>query len=635
MGILFSHLAISQTLFAYGAHTVSKDEFLRAFNKNLSADSLNREQALKEYLDLYINYKLKVQAARDLKMDTLPSMKGDIQNFRRQIEDSYLKDDKEVEALVMEAYDRSKKDLHVLHFFSAVDPKMAAGDTSKQFHAIEELYEELKKGKRDYDEIVSEVKKEVAPVSGSDLGFITVFTLPFEFENIVYALNPGEVSKPYRSKKGWHVFKLVSERPAVGKVQVAQILFSYPPGNAPLRNMAKKTADSSYEALKNGADFSELAKTKSDDRISYMNGGILPEFGIGKYDGAFEQAAFSLEKDGDISQPFETEFGFHILKRIARKPIANIKTDEEAYSMLRQQVLEDKRISIAKEKYLSEILKKIGYTPSPVVSKKQLQNISDSFLLSGKNPNTKSVNANTVLFSFNNQKVTVGDWLKYLKTNAQPDNLSQVDYTELHKKFLDAAATENYRTRLETFSPEFKQQMNDFKDGNMLFEIMNERVWSKANDDTTGLKNYYAEHKLKYKWEQSASALLFSVANRSIADSVMAELKEGRDWRKILEEYSGQMQGDSGRFELSQIPVLERTNFEEGLITAPVTNPGDGTVSFVKILKMYPEGGQRSFEDAKGIVINDYQGQLEKRWLDQLKNKYPVKVNQEVFKSLL
>jgi peptidyl-prolyl cis-trans isomerase SurA len=355
---LFS-ITYSQTLFTYGNHSVTKDEFLRAYNKNKTA-STDKEQALKEYLGLYTKFKLKVQAARDMHLDTLPSLQSDLQNFRTQIENNYLQDDKEADILVNEAFSRSQKDIHTQHFYVLINDKMPPADTLKLYKAINEAYDELKKGGTDYDEIVSDIKEKIAPVQGNDMGWITVFTLPYEYENVVYSLKPGQVSKPYRSKKGWHIFKNEEERPAVGKIKIAQILLAVPAGNINMRDHAKQLADSIYEALKSGADFGELAKEYSNDRRTYMNNGIMPEFGVATYDGDFEKVAFSLKDDSDISKPFQTEFGYHIIKRLSRSPIPENKSDEAYMTNIKQQVLGDTRIALAKEKFLKEVLVKNG-----------------------------------------------------------------------------------------------------------------------------------------------------------------------------------------------------------------------------------------------------------------------------------
>ena len=624
-----------QSLFTYGNHAVSKEEFLRAYNKNKTATT-NKEQALRDYLDLYIKFKLKVQAANDLHIDTLPALKSDLQNFRSQIEDNYLKDEKQVDALVNEAFNRSQKDIHTQHFYVLINDKMLPADTLKLYNAINETYEELKKGGTDYDKIVSEIKEKIAPVQGNDLGWITVFTLPYEFENIVYGLQPGEVSKPYRSKNGWHIFKNEEERPAFGKIKAAQILFAVPAGNINMRDHAKQLADSVYKALKSGADFGKMAKTYSDDRTTYMNGGIMPEFGIAKYDGGFEGIAFSLKKDSDISEPFQTEFGYHIIKRLSRSPVPANKNDETYMHNLRQEVLNDSRIAIAKEKFVKEVLAKIGYKKNNSINEKDLWRITDTFAISNKKIASGKVNEKTVLFSFNNAKVKVGDWMQYVRNvkNTYAAHAEQT-YPDLLKNYVSVVAIENYRKRLQDFNPDFKYQMEEFKEGNMLFEIMERKVWNKASADSASLEKYYGEHKTKYRWNASADAVLFSCANAGVAKNAIEQINKGKSWNDLMKENSSQIQADSGRYELGQIPVTGKTNFIAGLVTTPVVNSGDGTAIFSLIIKTYPENQQRNFTDARGLVINDYQNFLEKKWIEELKKKYPVRVNEKVFQSIL
>ncbi len=631
-----SFFSYSQALFSYGNNVVSKDEFLKAYNKNKTATT-SKEQALRDYLELYIKFKLKVQAAKELRLDTLPALEADLQNFRSQIEDGYLKDNRQVDILIDEAYNRSKKDVHTSHFYVPINDKMQPADTLKAYKAINKAYDELKKGNTNYEDILAEIKEELAPVQGNDFGFITAFTLPYEFENIVYSLKPGEISRPYRSKKGWHIFKNEEQRPAVGKIKVAQILFAVPAGNNVLRDHAKQLSDSVYTAIKSGADFNELAKKYSDDKMTYMNGGVMPEFGVAKYDGGFEKVAFSLKNDGDISEPFQTEYGYHILKRISLSPIPANKNDETFMYSLKQEVLTGNRIETAKEKFLKEILSKTKYKKNNAVNEATLWKITDSFTLANKKIVSENLNDKSILFSYNNNSnVTVGDWLQYAKRtkeNTQTPNMSS--YPELLKNYVAITATENYRKRLQDFNTDFKYQLKEFKEGNMLFEIMERNVWSKASSDSSGLLKYYDKHKSNYMWNVSADAVLYSCANSTIAKNAIDRIQKGGSWKEVMSENSAQIQADSGRYELGQIPVIDRTNFTTGLITAPVTNNGDGTTVFAQIIKLYPANQQRSFEDARGLVINDYQTFLEEKWIEQLKRKYPVKVNEKVFHSLL
>ena len=363
---------------------------------------------------------------------------------------------------------------------------------------------------------------------------------------------------------------------------------------------------------------------------------MIPEFGVSKYSAGFEKAAFSLNHDSDISKPFETEFGYHILKRISRSGIPENKNDEAYMNDLRQEVSKDNRIEVAKNKFVKDVLVQIGYKKNNSYSENDLWKITDTFALSNKKITSGNVNENTVLFLFNNAKIKASDFMQYARNakNTYGAHEEQA-YPDLLKNYVSVAALENYRKRLQDFNPDFKYQLQEFKDGNMLFEIMERKVWSKASADSAGLEHYYSEHKATYKWSASADAVLFSCSNATIANNAKDELNKNKSWKEVVNENPSLIQADSARYELNQIPVIDRTNFTNGLITAPVVNNSDGTAIFSLIIKMYPENEQRSFTDARGLVVNDYQNFLEKKWISELEKKYPVTINEVTLKSML
>ena len=623
-----------QTLFTYGSSQVSKAEFLKAYNKNKTPVA-DKEKALREYLDLYTKFKLKVQAAKEVKLDTLEQMKYDLQNFRSQVEESYLQDDKAIEALLDEAIQRSQKDIHLLHFSVAINNKMAASDTVKAHKAIEEVRADLLKGKTNYDEIVSEVSSEIMPVKGTDVGYVTVLTLPYEMETLIYGLKPGDVSMVYRTKSALHVFKNADERPSAGKWKIAQILFAIPPDVSQEElKVIEKRADSVYGLLQAGADFAATAKEFSEDRLTYLNGGEMAEFGTGKFDLPFETAVFSLQKNGDISKPIFTGYGYHIVKRLQQQPTPADKLDENFTANLKQLILKDSRINASKASFTKTLLAKTGYKRNAAVKDALLFRYADSVTatgVAGSYPINKSV-----IFSFTKQSVTGRDWLNFVKDyKLNQDVYKGENNSELLDKYIHTTTIEYYRKHLEEYNEEFKYQLQEFKEGNMLFEIMERNVWTKASNDSVGLKKYYESNKAKYQWAESATVYLFNCSNSKAADEAAQALKNGKNWKQIAEESDATIQSDSGRYELSQLQLPAGTTVNEGLISTPVVNSGDNTASFVQILKLYPANLQRNFEEARGLVINDYQNFLEEKWVALLKKKYPVKVNNAVFESIL
>ncbi len=623
----------AQTIITYGNNTVSKEEFLRAFNKN-NTSTIDREKPLREYLTLYSNFKLKVKAAEELRLDTLPQIQYDIENFRRQVEENYLSDEKGVAKLMEEAFVRSQKDLHLVHFSVSIDPQATAEDTIRAYRNLLATATSLGTGNDNYQSIA-----ETNKVKFGDLGYITVFSLPYAYENIAYELKTGQVSKPYRSKNAWHLFKLLDTRKSIGKWKVAQILFTYPPdADENSKKSIQRKADSVYRGIKSGKDFASAAKEFSDDKLTYLTGGELPEFGTGKFDSEFEKEVFKLKQDGDISSPFSTQFGIHIVKRIGFTETATERENAALQFELKQKISQDSRINNAKEKFAADILSIIGYKKTLLVKEVDLYRYADTVSKDLSMDNVKQYPiSNKKIITFKSGSLSGADWLNFVKEyKSNKDQYKGESNPGLWEKFVTISTLNYYRKHLEEFNIDFKYQMKEFKEGNMLFEIMERNVWSKAATDSAGLITYYNANKSNYKWAESADVLIFNCSSEKAATEAMEKLKKGTDWKEMLEISSGNMQGDSGRFELSQIAIdsSEKKMPVENSYSA-IIKSNDGTASFIKYIKIYPGNQQRSYEEARGLVINDYQNVLEKKWLDSLNKKYPVVINETIVKKIL
>ena len=627
----------AQTLFTCGSVAVDKSEFLRAYNKNKNPVT-DKEKALREYLGLYINFKLKVKAARDMKLDTLSQLIGELSNFRAQVEESYMTNEPALNSLIDEAFARSQKDKHIIHFFTPLDDKATPADTLKAYQAMNEIQAQLKKDNNDFEKTAKTVSEKIFPVRSSDLGFLTVFSLPYDYENIIYSLKPGETGKPYRTAKGLHVFKLARERNSVGKWKIAQILFSIPPENDPTAiAFLKKKADSVYNLLVNGADFAKMANTYSDDKMTYMTGGEIPEFGTGKFEAAFEAEVFKLKKDGEICRPFLSPFGYHIIKKIKQIPTPSDKNAEYVLSEIKQKVIKDNRVNIAKDVFFKDVMKQVILKKNTAVKETDILRFADTVAANLQAAVSKKIPIyDMVIFTVGKKNIKGVKWLEYFQNIKSTNELYLGESNaSLYERFISTTVFDHYKANLEEYNIDFKYQMDEFRDGNVLFEIMDRNVWNAAALDSTGLLNHYKANKTKYRWGASANIIIFNCSSKAVADETIAELKAGKDWRKIVAEKNTSIQADSGRYEMSQIPLNDSIAAKEGLISEPVTNTFDPSVSFFRFIKIYDADQQRSFEEARGMVINDYQVVLEERWLNVLKKKYPVKVNEAVFESLL
>lgn len=632
--IIMNALAISaQTLISYGNNNISKAEFLRAYYKNKPSVD-NKEKALRDYVTLFTNFKLKVEAARELRIDTLQQIKYDVENFRNQIIENYLSDAAGMNHLEEEAFSRSQKDIHVMHFFAPITTNETPADTMKAFMAIGEVYKKLRAGVNNYSEIAAQA----APVKQNDIGFITVFSVPYEYENIIYKTRVGEVSQPFRAKNGWHIFKVIETRPASGRWKVAQILFSFPPdADAATKAEVKRTADSVYTLLQKGMPFGEAARTFSNDKLTYLTDGEMPEFGSGKYTADFENEIFKLKNNGEFSQPFETSFGYHIVKRLGFSPIPTDAKDEAFRLDLKQKILQDSRINAERDKFATQVVSKTGFKRNLAVSEKDLFRFADSLMKNPSEAQTKNLPiSNKTIATFSHAVVKGSDWLKFVRDyKANYEQYKGESNQVLWQKFITISAMDYYKKNLESFNEEFKFQMEEFKEGNMLFEIMERNVWNKAISDSAGLLKYYNANKEKYRWAESADILVFNCSNRKVAEDALTQLKNGKAWKEIASESNAAVQADSGRYELSQISGNNTIGTPKNNTYSPVTVNADSTAVFIKYLNTYPANEQRNFNDAKGLVINDYQNVLEQEWIEKLRTKYPVKVNETVFKKIL
>ncbi len=624
--------SFSQTLFNYGRFAVSKDEFWRAYNKN-KTPVVNKEQSLREYLELYYKFKLKVKVAEQLRLDTMQQLKHDLQNFRSQIEELYLNDEKAVNALVDEAIERSRLDLHVLHYYVGIDSSATGPDTLKASQLMNELSKRLQV-KPGTAGIPDGMDQGSPAVKMKDLGFITAFSLPYEIENLVYGTMPGNITKLYRTRSALHLFKVAEKRKSAGKWKVAQVLLTIPPGSTAAEAKDIETrADSLYKALISGTDFAAIAKQFSEDKLTYQNGGEMPEFGTGKYDAEFERQVFALQKDGAISLPILTSYGYHIVKRLEHRDIPEGQPDEAFEFAIKQQVNEDSRINAARSGFLKTVKQRTGYKRNALVSDQELFRYADSVVVNNEVRNYP-IN-NKIIFSFKALPVKAAGWLNFIKDyKLNPDVYKAETNKELLEKYISTSCIDYYRRHLEEYNIDFKHQLQEFKEGNMLFEIMDQKVWKKAAADSVGLRKFYQDHATNYRWAESAALLMFNCSDSIVAENARAALASGKAWRQIAEASDGKILADSGRYEIDQLQLARGSIVEEGLISPAYTND-DHTSSFVKVLKLFPAGEQRAFEEAKGLVTNGYQEYLEENWIQELRQKNPLKVNETVFQSLL
>ncbi|MBX2938753.1 MAG: peptidylprolyl isomerase [Ferruginibacter sp.] len=624
--VWLSYNGNAQTVISYGKHKVQLNELMQAYNKNRTQG--DTDVSLKEYLRMYADFKLKVQAAREIRLDTLQSVRQDVQNFRSQMVEPYLMDKASANQLLEEAVLRSKTDKRIAYFFT---PRPSGGDSTSSYAVMQKVYNALVSGRNDFDNMAIHATTQLVKVSFIDAGFVTAFSLPYALENVVYALRPGEVSKPFSTSSGYHIIKVLEERPHIGEWKIAQILIALP--ESPDKQevtLALAKSDSLYQQILQGANFGQLAKQFSDDKFSFSTFGELPAFSTGKFAPDFETQVLQLTQDGMVSKPFRTAMGFHILKRISHVSMQEVKP-ESWKQQIQEKLMKDNRMNISRNIFNKQIEKSTGFRVTHTVKQDVLIALADSVKGKASISLSESFPESTKpVARFKDRTITVSDWLAFVQNYTTNFNLYKGEPSELlWEKFKETSVRNYYKDHLEKYNPDFQFQMQEFLEGNMLFEVMERHVWGKAATDSASLEQLYAKQPEKYRWDASADMILFHVTDLNEAKIISQKILN-RISREVIESEHPYILTDSGRFETDQL--FDPTFTPAPHTVSPFKVQPDGTVTFVYIVRLHQGGEQKSFAEARGLVINDYQDILEAQWLEALRKKYPVRLYESVLK---
>jgi peptidyl-prolyl cis-trans isomerase SurA len=635
-GFLLLNMLSAQTLLTYDKYAVDAKDFLRAYDKNNTPGVTDKAKSIREYLDLYIKSKLKIQEAYERRYDTLPQIKMEVSNLRIQIAENYMSDPETVKKMTDEAFQRSQKDIHVAHIFISFKNPSGIIDTAAAQKKKDKVLEQLQKGE-DYLKVAQLYSDDpVIKNNKGDIGYITVFTLPYAFENIIYATPIGKYSSFVTSKIGYHIFKNLGERKAAGKLKAQQILLAIPPGaDEAGKKQVATLADSLYKRIIAGDNFNRLAAAFSNDYISGAAGGQMPDISVGQYDPVFESVIWSLAKDGAVSKPFLTSHGWHIVKRISLKPVVTDPNERINRQELEQKIKTDSRWEYSRDFIYNQVKNKAGFKKFPY-DDAALWSMTDSVLEQKPMNLGWAITATTPLFSIGDSIYNANHWVNYANTyRFKQDGSGPKPHPQVREEWYQFTMVEYYKDHLEDLSDEFRYQMNEFKEGNLFFEIMQQEIWNRAQNDSTALVELFEKNKKSYLWNQSADAVIFFCSDETVAKTVYEQVKKNpKDWRKIAEMYTEKVVVDSSKFEWDQIPGLNKAVPKAGMMIAPTINKTDNTASFAFIVNDYPKPMQRTFNEARGMVINDYQDILEKQWNETLLKKYPVVIDERVLAEI-
>ncbi|MBL0340498.1 MAG: peptidylprolyl isomerase [Bacteroidetes bacterium] len=492
--ILIAQESANPVLMTIAGTPVTKSEFEKVYRKNNNKEGAYDMKDVREYLELYINYKLKVKEAEEEKLDTSQTFINELKGYRKQLAQPYMTDKEVSDGLIKEAYDRLQKDVRASHILINVAQDALPKDSMMAYNRALKIRELILKG-ADFETMARDSSNDPsAKENGGDLGYFTGMQMVYPFESAAYTTKIGQISMPVRTKFGYHIIKVIDMRDAQGEVKVAHIMVKSP-ANSPdsIAKQAQMKIDEIYTKLKSGEKFEDLATKFSDDKGSAKNGGALPPFGTGRMVPEFEKVAFALKNDGDYSQPIKTSYGWHIIKRLEKKPIPSF---EDKKSELKNQVAKDSRAEVSKNSMIARIKSEYKFKEVPK-NKDLFVNALDTSILNGEWSPEMVKGMNKPLFTLGTLTFTQEDFAKYINNHqAKKQNTTskQVGYN-LYTQFVDETCLNYEESQLENKYPEFKALMQEYRDGILLFDLTDKKVWSKAVKDSTGLVGFYEKIK--------------------------------------------------------------------------------------------------------------------------------------------
>jgi peptidyl-prolyl cis-trans isomerase SurA len=607
-------------LFSVGKKPVEADEFIYLYRKN-HPDKPEEftQQKVDEYLDLFINFKLKVEEAHARGLDTTQAFLKEYNTYREELRKPYLPDTKLIDSLVQLTYARMKEEVRASHLLINLKPDASPEDTLAAYKKILELRQRILKGEA-FDAVAQQYSEDPsARVNHGDLGYFTAMQMVFPFEQAAYTTAAGSVSMPVRTQFGYHLVKVTDRKPARGEVEVSHIMIRT--GEGFDNEKAKNTIFDVYEQLQKGMAWNELVKEYSQDPSSSDKGGKLRPFGLGAMNGvpAFEQVAFALQKPGEISDPFQTQFGWHILRLESKIPLPAY---QEMAASLKNRVSRDERSQISRQALQSKMRKEFGFQEHESVKSRVLA-LADSSLQKGHwKPRTAAFSNTDILFSMQGRSYTATDFFTFAEHNQKPGTLPPAQYLEqLYSQYVDNVQGLLIEDRIKQQNPDYTWLLKEYYEGILLFEIMEKEVWNKATKDSIGQQAYYKAHTADYQAKERLRARIFSSSSKQALEQLKGQIEKS-DTARIQEFVSVQkIKQESGAYEKDERPLIGKVAWAKGL--SLVENNGLHYLVWSTAI-MAP--GPRTFEEARAAVISDYQNHLEKQWLAQLKKKYPVKV---------
>ncbi len=595
-----------EVLFTINEKPYYTDEFSRVYKKNLDLVKDESQKDLNQYLELFVGYKLKVNKAYKLGLQNNTQYQTELKSYRTQLAKNYFNDTKITQELMEEGYNRMQKEIKASHILILVDENASPEDTLKAYKKIQDIDKKALDGE-DFGALATQYSEDPsAKENKGSLGYFSAFRMVYPFETAAYNTPKGKISKIIRTRFGYHILKVDDIRPNRGEVTVAHIMILNPKEGDADKDKAKNTINEIYAKIQQGEKFEDLAKQFSDDKSSSSKGGVLNRFASGQLSSEeFENVAFALTEKNEISKPFQSQFGWHIIKLIEKHPV---KTMDEMKSELETKIGKDDRskkiVASLNEKLRKKYTVKRDAKQYAAISKLVTNDFYDG---KWKLPANLDAYKGTLL-TVNTKKIDGKTFLEYLdkqqKSGSTIKPISKL-VDSFYEKFLDEQLTAYYDDNLEGEFPEFANVMEEYRDGLLLFDLMEKEIWERSKTDTIGLKKFYEDHKMEHMWKKRVDATIISSTKMEEIKKALALLKKKTEPQDIKTKLNVNnvvnVMANSGSFEEGSDALPKGMKYEVGI--SDVFKEGE--YYFVtKVDKVLPEG-TKTFDECKGKIVND------------------------------
>ena len=617
---------------------VTKSEFLQIYLKNNNNPQFHKD-SIDKYLVLFKKFKLKVAEAEALGYDTIPKLKKELDGYKKQLANPYMIDSAQNESLVREAYERTANEVRASHILIRLEQNAKPQDTLIAWNKISEIKRRLEKGE-DFAYIAKSKNGSEDPSAvnnGGDLGYFTAFQMIYPFEDRAFKTPIGQLSEVFRTRYGYHILKTTGTRPARGSIKAAHLLVSAGKNaTQEEKNNAEKKAGELYAKLKAGEKWDDLVKLYSDDPTSNQKGGELPMFGSGtnqRMVPVFEEAAFALKNDGEISAPIQTDFGFHIIKRLEWKPV---RPYNEMKKEIQSKVNKDERAKKTQDSFVDKMKKQYNFQLPKVNGLTWFETNLDSTYFVGK-WKTDKLNTDLEVFSLDGKIYTQKQFAEFMEKGfrgIKRDEFKKVVESQFNN-WVKISVLDYEESKLESKYPEYRALIKEYHDGILLYEIMSDKIWNKSVKDTSGLKNFFNLNRANYMWQKRLDATIYECNSDKNAALVYKMLKKKKNTSKEIIEKINVKSELNLRVKMNKFDAESTTYLKGRTFTQGRNKPYNFEDKFyVVVLNKELPIMKKEFNEAKGIVTSDYQNYMEKTWLEELEKKHRITFYYDVLYSL-